>query len=104
MILAPSLPARILELPLPAAPFYLWVMAILLSMLAAIYLLAAWDPICYRGAIVVAIIGRLLGALALGIGAIRLGLPGLWPLALADFGFGAAHAAGWLPIRPRHPA
>lgn len=104
MIVAPRLPSRLLELPLPGAPFYLWVMAVLLTMLAAIYLLAAWDPISYRGAIVVAMIGRVLGAVALGYGAVRLSLPGLWPLALADLGFGLVHAASWLPIRPRHPA
>ena len=104
MVLAPELPARMLDLPMPGSPFYLWVMAVLLAMLAAVYALTAWDPICYRGAIVVAIVGRSLGAFALGAGAITLGLPGLWPLALADLAFGLAHAIGWLPIRPRHPS
>jgi len=104
MVLAPWLPARLLGLPLPDAPFYLWVMAVLLAMVAAMYVLCAWDPICYRGAILVAIAGRMLGALALATGAMNLGLAGLWPLAAADFAFGACHAACWLPIRPRHPA
>lgn len=104
MVLAPRLPARLLDLPLPGTPFYLWVLAVLLAMLAAVYLLTAWDPICYRGAIVVAIVGRGLGAFALAYGAASLALPGLWPLCFADLGFALIHAACWLPIRPRHPA
>lgn len=104
MILAPRLPARLLDLPLPGAPFYLWIMAVLLLMLAAIYVLTAWDPISYRGIIMIAIAGRLMGGVALAYGAIHLGLPGLWALALGDFAFGLVHAACWLPIRPRHPS
>lgn len=104
MVLAPRLPARLLDLPLPGAPFYLWVMAVLLLMLAAIYVLTAWDPICYRGAIVVAIVGRLLGGVTLAFGAVHLALPGLWVLALADLAFGLVHATCWWPIRPRHPS
>src|SRR5215468_487431 len=44
MLAAPELPARILHLPLPPLPsgaFYLWVMAVLLTMVAVLYLFAA---------------------------------------------------------------
>jgi hypothetical protein len=102
MVAAPGVPARLLDLPLPPLPegaFYLWVMAVLLAMLAALYLIAARDPRRYSAIVAVAIAGRLLGGLALGIGAWRLGLDGLWPLAAADTAFGLAHAAFWWPVR-----
>lgn len=102
MVAAPGVPARILDLPLPPPEtmFYLWVMAVLLSMLAALYLLAARDTRRYSGIVAVAIGGRLLGGLALGIAAWRgPGLEGLYPLAAADAAFGLAHAACWWPIR-----
>src|ERR1700720_3650242 len=76
MVTAPRLPARLLRLPLPPLPeaaFYLWIMAVLLLMLATLYLLAAaWG---------------------------HPGLQGLYPLAAADLGLGLAHAAFWWPIR-----
>lgn len=102
MVAAPGVPARLLDLPLPPLPegaFYLWVMAVLLTMLSGFYLLAARDTRRYSGNVAVAIGGRLLGGLALGIAAWRLGLDGLWPLAAADAAFGLAHAAFWWPIR-----
>ncbi|HSN88600.1 MAG TPA: hypothetical protein VL025_17695 [Thermoanaerobaculia bacterium] len=101
MVVAPGVPARLLDLPLPPpeAAFYLWVMATLLAMLAGMYLLAARDTRRYSGIVAVALWGRLLGGFVLGFGAWRLGLDGLWPLAAADTAFGLAHAAFWLPIR-----
>ena len=84
MVAAPRLPARLLGLPLPPLPagaFYLWIMAVLLLMLGALYLLAAADPGRYAGVVAVAVAGRLLGGLAF--------------LAAADLAFGIAHAAGW---------
>lgn len=103
MVAAPGVPARLLDLPLPPLPegaFYLWVMAVLLSMLAALYLLAARDTRRYSGIVAVAIAGRLLGGLALGIAALRgPDLEGLYPLAVADAAFGLAHAAFWWPLR-----
>jgi hypothetical protein len=102
MVAAPGVPARLLDLPLPPLPegaFYLWVLAVVLAMLAAFYLLAARDTRRYSGNVAVAIGGRLLGGLALGIAAWRLGLDGLWPLAAADAAFGLAHAVFWWPIR-----
>lgn len=103
MVVAPEVPARLFNLPLPPLPrgaFYLWILATLLTMLALLYLAAAYDPRRYSAIIAVAIGGRTLGALAFFL-AVLLGpdLNGLVPLAVADLAFGAAHAAAWLPIR-----
>lgn len=97
MLFAPQAAAHRLGLPLPAPAFYLSLIAVLLLMLAALYLVAADDP--ERGAriVAVAIVGRLGGALVLGAAARA--LPALWPLAAADLAFAAAHAAFWLPWR-----
>jgi hypothetical protein len=99
----PGPSARIFGLPLPPLPeaaFYLWVLAVLLLMLAALYVIAARDPRRYSGILAVAIGGRILGGLVLLFAALRPpGLPGLYPMAAADLGFGIAHAAFWLPIR-----
>jgi hypothetical protein len=100
MVTAPALPARLLRLPLPplpAAAFYLWVMAVLLLMLAAIYLLAASDPARYRGVVAVAAAGRLVGGVALLLASANAaGLAGLYPLAAADLLLGLSHlVAGW---------
>ncbi|HVT57664.1 MAG TPA: hypothetical protein VHR45_04620 [Thermoanaerobaculia bacterium] len=104
MICAPQLPARLLALPLPPLPrgvFYLWIMALLLLMLAALYLLAAHDTRRYSGVVVVAVCGRIAGGLAFLAAAWRVpGLGGLYPLAAADLGLGLAHAAFWQLARP----
>jgi hypothetical protein len=103
MVAAPQIPARILNLPLPPLPegrFYLWIMATLLLMLAALYLAAAYDPRRYSAIIAVAIGGRAVGALAFAAAALTgSGLGGLWPLAAADFGLSVLYAASWWPIR-----
>jgi uncharacterized membrane protein (DUF4010 family) len=101
MVVAPGVPARVLRLPLPGEPFYLWVMATLLAMLAALYLLAARDPRRYSGVIPVAIVGRLVGALAFAFAAFENPglLPGIAVLAVCDFVLGAAPALFWLPVR-----
>ena len=101
MVVAPGLPARVLRLPLPGEPFYLWVMATLLGMLAVLYLLAARDPRRYSGVIPVAVAGRLLGALAFAVAAFRDPklLPGIAVLAVCDFVLGAAPALFWYPVR-----
>jgi len=68
MVLAPEVPARWFSLPLPPLPegrFYLWLLAILLAMLAALYLATAHDPRRYTAILVVAIAGRALGGIAL---------------------------------------
>ncbi len=100
MVAAPDLPHRLLRLPLPGADFYLQLIAVFLLMLAALYLTAAHDLRRYTGIILVAIAGRLLGAAVLGAAAWSdPGLSGLWPLAAADFAFGAVHAVSWWMIR-----
>jgi hypothetical protein len=100
---APEASARAFDLPLPPLPegaFYLWIFAVVLLMLAALYLLAARDTRRYSGIVAVAIGGRILGGLVLLFAALRpSGVPGLIPMAAADLGFGIAHAAFWLPIR-----
>jgi hypothetical protein len=93
MIFAPQVPSRLLRVPLPGEPFYLWVMAVLLAMLATLYIAAAHDPRRYTAVILVAIVGRLAGAAAFVVAAItRPGLGGLWACAAADAAFGLAHA------------
>ncbi len=101
MVLAPRLPEHLLGLPQPGERYYLWLIAILLSMLAACYLLAAYDPVSYRGNIVIAILGRGLGGLVLLFATFngRPDLAGLIPLGIADLTFATAHAAFWWPIR-----
>jgi hypothetical protein len=101
MLVAPGVPARVLKLPLPGERFYLWVIAILLAMLAALYLLAARDPRRYSGVIAVAIVGRLAGALAFAAAAVEQPslLPGIAVLAAGDFILGALPALFWLPLR-----
>jgi uncharacterized membrane protein YvlD (DUF360 family) len=101
MTAAPRPTARLLHLPLPPLPegaFYLWIMAVLLLMLAALYLLACRDFDRYGGIVAVAVGGRILGGLALlAAAAGHPGLAGLYPLAAADLAFGLAHAAFWGP-------
>jgi hypothetical protein len=103
MVVAPGVPARVFDLPLPPLPrgaFYLWILAALLTMLAVLYLAAAYDPRRYSAIIAVAIGGRALGALVFAIAALRgPDLGGLVPLAATDLAFSVVHAASWWPIR-----
>ena len=95
-VLAPQLPARILQLPLPGERFYLSILAVLLTMLALLYLVAAEDPRRYSAVVVVAALGRCAGAVAFGASAFgRPDLGGLWPLAGVDLAFGLVHAFLW---------
>lgn len=100
MVVAPSLPERIFGLPQPGESFYLWLIAVLLCMLAAFYLLAAWDPVSYHGNVAVAIGGRTAGGVVLLLATVgRPDLAGLLPLAIGDLVFAALHAFFWWPIR-----
>lgn len=96
MVLAPQVASRALRLPLPGERFYLWVMAVMLVMLAALYIKAAQDPRRYSAVVVVAAAGRCAGAAAFAAAALdRPELDGLWVLAAADLVFGVAHAVLW---------
>lgn len=100
MVARPELPAGWLALPLPGERFYLWILALLLAMLAALYLEAARDPRRYSAVIAVAIGGRLLGSAVFLAAALRRpDLSGLLPLSAVDGAFGLCHAALWWPIR-----
>ena len=84
----------------PRGAFYLWILAVLLSMLACLYLTAAHDPRRYSAIIAVAIGGRAVGAAALAAAAlVGPDLGGLFPLAAADLAFSVVHAGSWWPIR-----
>lgn len=101
MVAAADLPARWLSLPKPGEDFYLWLIAVFLLMLAGFYLLAAYDPLAYRGNIDIAIVGRLAGGVVFLLAASgRPELAGLYVLAAGDLFFAVVHAALWLPIRP----
>src|SRR5262245_58431508 len=96
MVLVPRLPAQLLSLPLPGETFYLSILAVLLCMLAVLYLVAAEDPRRYSAVVVVAALGRCAGAAAFALAAARRpDLWGLWPLAGIDFAFGVVHGGLW---------
>jgi hypothetical protein len=100
MVLAPQLPARLLSLPLPGERFYLSLLAVLLAMLALLYLVAAEDPRRYSAVVVVASLGRCAGAAAFALAAYgRPDLRGLWTLAAADLAFGVVHGLLWMRQR-----
>jgi hypothetical protein len=100
LVAAPGPLSRLTGLPMPGERFYLLLIAVLVTMLAALYLLAASDPRRYSGVIAVAIAGRLAAAACLAAAAAgRPDLGGLYPLAGADAAFALAHAACWWPIR-----
>jgi hypothetical protein len=98
MVAAPGRLGEWFEVPLPPR-FFLWLLAVVLLMLAGFYLLAAKDPRRYSGNIAVAIVGRLAGAVALGLAAGLHDLAGLWGAAAADAGFALAHFVLWRPLR-----
>jgi hypothetical protein len=96
MVLAPQVPARLLALPLPGERFYLSLLAVLLSMLAVLYLAAAEDPRRYTAVVLAAACGRCAGAAAFAFAAYgRPDLHGLWILAAADLAFGLVHGSLW---------
>lgn len=99
LLFAPEVAEKLLRVPRPGEDFYLWLLAVLLGMLAAFYLLAAFDPISYRGNVVVAIAGRAVAGLVLVQAARKTGFAGLYVLAAGDLLFAAAHGLFWMPIR-----
>lgn len=100
LAVAPGLPFGLLALPLPGEPFYLGLLVVLVAMVAALYLLAAYDPMAYAGNVLVAIGGRLTaGVMMAWMAAGRDDLSGLYILAAVDLAFGVIHAVTWLPCR-----
>jgi hypothetical protein len=93
MLAAPRVLSRFFSLPLPGERFYLRLLAVLLVMLGATYLVAARDPRRFRGIVAVAIAGRFAGASMLALEAVaRPDLaPGLWAVAAADAAWALAH-------------
>lgn len=97
---APEVPARIFGLPIPAERFYLWLIAVFLTMLAGFYLAAAHDPRRYGANIAIAIAGRTLGGAVLCLAArSQPELAGLYVVGVCDLLFAALHTAFWLPYR-----
>ena len=100
MFLIPAFAADLMGLRLPGDPYYLQLIAVLLLMLATMYLFAAYDPKAYAGNIAVAIVGRFLGFCVLLYHALTdPTLPGLYMLAFSDLLFAVVHAVFWWPIR-----
>ena len=100
LLLTPDLASRRLTLPRPNEDLYLWLLAILLFMAAAVYLLAAYDPMAYAGNVLVAIGGRAAaGAVLVGTAATRGDLHGLYLPGAVDLLFAVVHAASWWPLR-----
>lgn len=100
MVAAPGVLAGAFAVPLPGERFYLHLMALLLAMLAALYLLAARDPRRYSGVVAVAIAGRLAGGVVFAVAALsEPAHAGLWWTAAVDALFGLSHAAFWWPLR-----
>ena len=82
----------LLRIPVPADPLYLRFAALLLLILAAVYVLPAREPRRYQGVVAVAAGGRFLGCLFLAW-AHRRGAPAAFlGLALGDLGFAVLHA------------
>ncbi|MEM1203356.1 MAG: hypothetical protein AAGN66_09035 [Acidobacteriota bacterium] len=100
MLLAPELPERLLGLRPPGDAYFLWLNAVFLTMLGCFYLYAAYDPLTYRGNVVVAIVGRFAGFVAMAWAAYSdPSLKGLYPLAFGDLFFSVAHGVCWWPLR-----
>lgn len=94
MLGAPTLVAGPLRLPLPGEAFYLRVLAVLLVMVGAVYLVAARDPARHRPLVAIAIAGRFCGFLAFASAALgRPELAGLWFVASGDLAFSLIHLA-----------
>ncbi len=100
LALAPEPTFSLLALPLPNEPFYLGLLIVLVSMAAALYLLAAYDPMAYAGNVLVAIVGRFAAGMVMFTAALGRGdLRGLYLLAAVELLYAAVHAASWWPTR-----
>lgn len=93
MVAAPAVLERAFDLPLPGEAFYLRLIAVLLAILGATYLVAARDPQAYRPLVALAVVGRFAGFLALALSAAgEPRLAGLWGAAAGDLAFSGLHA------------
>lgn len=93
MVAAPATLERAFGLPLPGEAFYLRLIAVLLAILGATYLVAARDPRAFRPLVALAVAGRFAGFLALGLSAAgEPRLAGLWGAAAGDLVFSLLHA------------
>ena len=101
MVLIPELAAELMGIRLPGEPFYLWLIAVFLLMLAGFYGLAAYDPVAYRGNILICIAGRGLGfgAMVLGAWTAEPPMPVLYLMAGGDLFFALWTLSMWLPMR-----
>jgi hypothetical protein len=92
LVAFPEQIAAIFRLPLPGERFYLWLIALFLTSLAAFYILLARNPPGQREFLRLAIATRLAGAVVLGAAASgRDDLRGLWLIAGLDLLFGVVH-------------
>ena len=90
---APGFGAFFFEIPLPEQQVYLRFTGIFLIMLALFYMLPVLHPGQYFGNVVVAILGRGMGAVFLILAATIYGEPGAFILlGLGDLVFAALHA------------
>ena len=103
---APGWGSEFLEIPLPADQVYLRFTGVFLLMAAMFYMLPVLHPGRYLGNVVVAIVGRTMGAIFLVTAALKLGHPPAFVLLGAgDFAFAMAHlfflarAEGGNPLR-----
>lgn len=100
LVFAPAAANAVVELPMPEESFYLWTIAILLTIAAGFYLVAARDPRRYSANVAVAIAGRTLGFFVFAAAAWeRPDLSGLWLIGLVDLVFAILHTICWLPTR-----
>jgi hypothetical protein len=93
-LVAPRVLSALLSVPLPGQPVFTRVIGVLLAIAGAVYLVAARDPKAARSYVWIAIAGRTAGFLALALSTVgHSELAGLWPPALGDLAFAAAHLA-----------
>lgn len=94
MLVAPRAIASAFRLPLPGPTFYVPLLAVLLAMLASLYLAAAYDLRRLWVVPWVAGVGRLAGAVVFATAAVLdPTLGSLWLLAATDAAFGVLHLA-----------
>jgi len=104
ILLFPATAGRVLRLPLPADPIYLFLDGILLVVLAAVYALPARHPERFHPIAPIAAGGRLLG-FVLFVAAWRDGRPTTFLLlGIADLALGVVTAVAWLAASRARPS